>query len=478
MRSYLFDPAPLPSKQTSTASIEEADDYDFSHLDGVAKDEDDPLNPGAPTPKPYHNANPLVKTGYLLRDKIKLGLNSAWFRIRNSTRKEQVIAISSTVVIAIVLGFTLGYLTPDDEVTPGVSQYYNHEDTEAQVGISSIPSDTDPETVEFLQQLNSSDGSEAYAQYPDAPVTDQPVGVTGFFGSLLGFGKSSYHSTTSYYLFEQLQELALVDNTAYCIPYPGITSPFNCTRACSFFSSRFELVTSFTETAFKESTTGFIAVDHSLESPRILVVFRGTNSRSDWLVDLDTYQDPYVANASLYEVPECESCRVHRGFLRSFYATQKYVDPVLANLTASYPDYEVVITGHSLGGAIAILFGVDAVLKGYHPKVVTYGQPRVGNSEFASWVDDRFFDWPEKLLRVTHRNDPVVRVPFGPAWRHHSGEIYVSKGPLAPTPEDCYICDGQEDLDCSAGEGIISLTQLRRAHAEYFTTIGICRFQI
>jgi predicted lipase len=50
-----------------------------------------------------------------------------------------------------------------------------------------------------------------------------------------------------------------------------------------------------------------------------------------------------------------------------------------------------MITGHSLGGAIAALAALDIVLSGVARKenleLYTFGEPRVGNTDFANAMD-------------------------------------------------------------------------------------------
>jgi predicted lipase len=60
---------------------------------------------------------------------------------------------------------------------------------------------------------------------------------------------------------------------------------------------------------------------------------------------------------------------------------------------------KVVVTGHSLGGAIALLDGVylSLHLSGVSVEVISYGMPRVGNQEFADYVDAN--------IPVTHINN-------------------------------------------------------------------------
>ena len=53
---------------------------------------------------------------------------------------------------------------------------------------------------------------------------------------------------------------------------------------------------------------------------------------------------------------------------------------------------EILVTGHSLGGALAVLCGLDLILNPvkYQPsvRIITIGGPRVGNENFASFFDN------------------------------------------------------------------------------------------
>ncbi|PIO73196.1 triacylglycerol lipase [Teladorsagia circumcincta] len=64
-------------------------------------------------------------------------------------------------------------------------------------------------------------------------------------------------------------------------------------------------------------------------------------------------------------------------------------------LQKQYPEYEVWITGHSLGGSLASL--AASFLVGSHiaepskVKLVTFGQPRTGNSNFSETHNNQAF---------------------------------------------------------------------------------------
>lgn len=123
-----------------------------------------------------------------------------------------------------------------------------------------------------------------------------------------------------------------------------------------------------------------------------VIVFRGTEvtSIADLKADLDTF---------LVDAPG--GGRVHRGFFKAY---QK-VDELLKADLEKAGDLPVYITGHSLGGALALVatryIGSDSVGATY-----TFGGPRVG--------DDAFFaNIKTPVYRVVNAADGVARIPFG-----------------------------------------------------------------
>ena len=93
------------------------------------------------------------------------------------------------------------------------------------------------------------------------------------------------------------------------------------------------------------------------------LIFR-TNPNScaaDWLANLNIVQKPY---------PACTRCTVHAGF----YDTWNFVKPqVEATLTAAlrqWPNYRIIATGHSLGGAVASIAVGELRRDGYAADLV------------------------------------------------------------------------------------------------------------
>jgi hypothetical protein len=139
-----------------------------------------------------------------------------------------------------------------------------------------------------------------------------------------------------------------------------------------------------------------------------------------------------------------KSIQVHDGFTNAHASSAPAVLAAVKKVIKDHGVTKVTVVGHSLGGAIANL---DAIfLKSQIPsinvKIVTYGQPRVGNQAFADYMDANFPD----LTRVTNQADLVPILPGRFLDFHHShGEIH-KEGSWA-------ACAGQdnEDFACTTG---------------------------
>ncbi|KAG8722709.1 hypothetical protein FRC08_012588 [Ceratobasidium sp. 394] len=139
--------------------------------------------------------------------------------------------------------------------------------------------------------------------------------------------------------------------------------------------------------------------------------------------------------------------KVHDGFRNAQANTAPAVLAAVKKIIAERGATKVTTTGHSLGGAIATLDA--AFLKLNLPstisiKAVTYGQPRVGNQEFANWIDKIIPDFS----RITHEHDVIPIVPGrGLGFHHPSGEKHIKSVGV------WNACAGQDNTstDCSTG---------------------------
>lgn len=161
---------------------------------------------------------------------------------------------------------------------------------------------------------------------------------------------------------------------------------------------------------------------------------------------------------------------VHAGFLSAF---QEAKDDLMAGVAAAVkanPSYPIIVTGHSLGGALGTIAAAYLRTQGYACDLWTYGSPRVGNSVFADFVTAQ----AGAEYRATTQDDPVPRLP--PIWtgyRHTSPEYWfdhdISAG-ATYSVNDVKLCTGNANIDCNAGQSGFNIT----AHTNYFGHISGC----
>ena len=188
--------------------------------------------------------------------------------------------------------------------------------------------------------------------------------------------------------------------------------------------------------------------------------------------------------------PRCDNCTVHMGFYSSWLNTRKVILPELTQAIKDYPNYKLTLVGHSLGGAVAALAGLDFLARGWSPRVTTFGEPRIGNKELMAYTNSRFnITTPthknaNAFHRVTHVNDPVPLLPLA-EWGYtmHSEEIFISAPSLPPSVADLHHCTGDEDPTCITGTdqapgwGIptrFKFWELFFSHRDYFWRLGLC----
>jgi len=185
----------------------------------------------------------------------------------------------------------------------------------------------------------------------------------------------------------------------------------------------------------------FYGVHH--DSQEIVVSFRGTKPTSllNWLTDLNVF-------SSDMSFPPYPTAMVHKGFLEVYESHQSFLYPAVPNLMAQYPDYQVVLTGKSLGGPLATMMAMDLYVNyGFssNVKMVTFGSPRVGDQGFR----DLFSSSGIQHWRVTHGQDPVPHLP-PKSWGfiHVPNEIWQVETNGVSTYTQCSDVDA-EDPNCS-----------------------------
>ncbi len=166
-------------------------------------------------------------------------------------------------------------------------------------------------------------------------------------------------------------------------------------------------------------TQGYIAIDDQ----HILAAFRGTESLPDWLTNLQTVKDP----------GPWRNTEVHEGFQDAFMAAALKIGQVIGRERQSR---QVWVTGHSLGGALAVLLAAtlrenDVPVRGLY----TFGSPRVGDKKFAKQLNTSLQG--QAHWRIVNEGDLVPHVPLEPFFSHAGSRVLLKdNGRVSRSPQD------------------------------------------
>ncbi|MCD9646779.1 hypothetical protein HAX54_036936 [Datura stramonium] len=192
------------------------------------------------------------------------------------------------------------------------------------------------------------------------------------------------------------------------------------------------------------TTQAIMFQDKVEDSNLVVVAFRGTipYNADHWITDVDL---------SWYELAGVG--KLHAGFMKAlglqkntgwpkeieespdqklfaYYEIRKELKRILSkNEKAKF-----ILTGHSLGGALAILFA--AILTLHEEEwlldklegVYTFGQPRVGDPQFGNIMKDKFNKYDVKYYRHVYSNDMVPRLPYDDTtfFKHFGSCLYYN----------------------------------------------------
>ncbi|QEG35899.1 lipase family protein [Bythopirellula goksoeyrii] len=141
-----------------------------------------------------------------------------------------------------------------------------------------------------------------------------------------------------------------------------------------------------------------------------VIVFRGTDDVPDWIANLKTFPT------------RTSDGRVHRGFYKAYQSLSGQVKQLLRTHDTNCKTW---ITGHSLGGALAVLCAYD-LIENENREVtglITFGQPMVARKDFAQHLNDIL---NRKYAHFVNDADVVPRIP--PSYRHCGSLVWYTEG--------------------------------------------------
>ena len=210
--------------------------------------------------------------------------------------------------------------------------------------------------------------------------------------------------------------------------------------------------------------SGYVAVSHALKA--VVVAFRGSAK----------YEQAIVEFLESFLIPEVSFLdgKVQSYWYRAFYVLWPSMEAEVKALVVKNPSYQIWVTGHSLGAAVASLASTWLAYYNTEPRkniiLYTFGMPRVGNYKYALQHDQLV----NNSWRVVNSNDLVPHFPLvvgapsklrGPY--HHGVEVFYSEDAVSvnSTHRECHGKPYNEDATCSFSEKKLSILR----HLEYFS---------
>lgn len=162
----------------------------------------------------------------------------------------------------------------------------------------------------------------------------------------------------------------------------------------------------------KNDLQGAMTISH--KHKRICVIFRGSTSNKDWFYNLNIHKTKLRNN--IY---------VHTGFYKQL-NDNGFCNKILSDLLVisdKYHDYNIYVSGHSLGGGLASIFSyILSSITEKNITLITFASPRTGN---LSWC--KSFNNKNNLrhYRFINNNDIVTSIPY--FCYYHTGNVMLFK---------------------------------------------------
>jgi len=184
-----------------------------------------------------------------------------------------------------------------------------------------------------------------------------------------------------------------------------------------------------------------VLTDDSTKSHYVSI--RGTCNSHNAMQDINFFKDK-SKRLGIY---------LHTGFHRT---AEIIADDLLSRLKE---DYKVCVTGHSLGGAVAVIVSWYLDHANFNVgECVTFGQPKVTDSHGNRAMRDKI-----KLTRVVNETDVVPLVPPAGTHRHR----YAHIGTMVKLLDDGKYCHLQEPDSLNFGVNSFWLFAARESFSFY-----------
>ncbi|MCX5958868.1 MAG: lipase family protein [Cyanobacteria bacterium] len=161
----------------------------------------------------------------------------------------------------------------------------------------------------------------------------------------------------------------------------------------------------FTDGRFIQNEWTRCVVGFVEEIDNLVIAFRGSSTLNEWISNCDSSPSFELA---------------HSGFISTTDAIWVAFKDFIGRLVKQYRGKQIIFTGHSRGGALAVLMAIYAENADLPvDKIYTFGSPRV-ISEFTS------VQYNLKHFRVENKQDPVSVLPWCFQYKHTGKLVLLS----------------------------------------------------
>ena len=172
----------------------------------------------------------------------------------------------------------------------------------------------------------------------------------------------------------------------------------------------------------EDSAIGWIVSPTNVLPAQLWIVFRGTQTKQEWIQDFDWAQVSVNSSSTLI--------LAHRGYVNIYNALKTQIQTAVNTFYTNNKDGDVIICGHSLGAGVALVcahefsgivqssrFNVHTALNHTRantdvvkiPYVYVFAPPRTGNPAFVTSLVTKF---DKNLYAIANDSDIVPTLPF------------------------------------------------------------------
>ncbi|CAK9042501.1 Diacylglycerol lipase-alpha (DAGL-alpha) (DGL-alpha) (Neural stem cell-derived dendrite regulator) (Sn1-specific diacylglycerol lipase alpha), partial [Durusdinium trenchii] len=208
------------------------------------------------------------------------------------------------------------------------------------------------------------------------------------------------------------------------LPYGSVTSDLQAAAYCSRLeTTRSIIAASWKGSLYCPGYTCTVDAKHRC----VVVAVRGSIMPHDFVTDLHCTS----TDVKLLDV----NGAVHEGMLRSAKALDAKLRPLVEDVMRQdrFADFELILTGHSLGAGVASLLGAQWATDGIKLRVFGYGTPALVSPDLAAAL--------KPFVRtIVMGNDMVPRFSLRSFQRLRARVLQHHDGAADTPPEDRHLC--------------------------------------